>query len=94
MIISVTQEDIDQGKAYLCSECPIARAAKRALPDATGIRVYNHALFVEEGPIYDKYALPERASTFVYNFDMGGPHAVSPFEFICELEERIYPRES
>ena len=89
MIISVTQEDIDLGKAMLCNECPIALAAKRVFPEATGIRVYNHAIIVKQGTAYDKYLLPTRASTFIHNFDLGGRHAVGPFEFETDLEERI-----
>ena len=94
MIISVTQEDIDLGKAMLCNECPIALAAKRAFPDATGIRVYNHAMYVESGPVYSEYVLPERASNFIYNFDFGGRNAVEPFEFEPIMRERTIPREN
>jgi hypothetical protein len=79
--ITVTQEDINDGKAGNCTLCPIALAAKRAFPDIFPVvggyyLVLDSAPGTEDGELVD---LPYEARQFVQSFDFGRP--VEPFSF-------------
>lgn len=84
--ISVTQADIDAGKAGDCGLCPIALAAKRAFPDKfPAVSAYN--LYLDSEPGKDDgeaIPLPVRATEFVVDFDRG--HPVGPVEFTVRID--------
>lgn len=90
--ITVNQEDINSGVAGDCENCPIARAAIRAVaqqPDVLGtdtcaVEVLDDILFVRARSRRHEGRLPERAREFVEDFD--SKEEVRPFEFDVELE--------
>ena len=77
--VQVTQEDIDQGEADNCFDCPVALALKRV----TGavIEVNNSFAIVDGVAI----RLPPTVEIWIANFDYNGPDAVKPFSFSLEL---------
>jgi hypothetical protein len=84
MNVTVTAEDIQQGKPGSPCECPVALAIKRA----TGIaHVSVSPSTARVGDIGDTntkwYRLPQPVREFIHNVDYGeGPHA--PFTFSLE----------
>lgn len=90
MKITVTQEDINNGKRADYQFCPIALALNRAFhtksAEVNPSRAYvtRKKLWLFESPAL--YFLPPEASNFVTTFDQGKP--VAPFEF--ELGENVY----
>jgi hypothetical protein len=82
MKITVTQEDIDTGWHSDCSNCPIARAAKR-VPELGACAVSPTT--IRSHLTGQMYYLPEEAQRFVNRFDLG--LKVGPFEF--DLGESI-----
>jgi hypothetical protein len=79
--ITVTQEDINDGKGGNCTLCPIALAAKRTFPDICPVvgayfLVLDSAPGEEDGELIP---LPGDAQQFVEDFDFGRP--VEPFSF-------------
>jgi len=77
--ITVTQADIDGGRAKDCSECPIALAAKRAYPDSDVIVGIAAIIVTDHDRGSRVYDLPEAASLFICHFDDHLP--VEPFTF-------------
>lgn len=71
--IHVTQEDIDHGRKGSCVNCPIARAAYRALRGWVEVHQFelNHM-----GKLYE---LPPLAIEFILDFD--SDCRVEPFTF-------------
>lgn len=87
MIITVTQDDIDNGQIGECSRCPVARAMIRALnipedvenlEDVLLVGVLGYALY-QNGDYQQMIKLPESATRFINAFDEGC--FVEPFEF-------------
>src|ERR1700677_3744911 len=89
VLISVTQEDIDAGRASLrmntffrYQTCPVARAIIRRLPQ------YKPPIVVgpDDARLFlggDKLKLPLRAKKFIMDFD--GELDVKPFKFYGEI---------
>lgn len=73
MLITVTEEDIREGKAGTCQWCPIALAASKIMgactvsPDRISFSGGRHCY------------LPRKAKDFIHRFDNGG--VVKPFKF-------------
>jgi hypothetical protein len=89
--VQVTQQDINQGRPYSPSSCPIALALKRATkagyvsvgPARADITVYR--LFRKDASYLAP--LPTTAAKFIETFDNYHTHlTVKPFEFDLELE--------
>lgn len=80
MIISVTEEDIANGKRQTCDSCPIALAVKRAYPgcpvsvDQWGIKIAGCRM----------YRVNDQMYKFMTDFDLCGPKAVKPFLFVLK----------
>ncbi len=91
LTITVTQRDINVGKAFECHACPIALAARRELRRhgfvnnlvAVGgrIKVKTRRAGTEVG----RYNVPSEASQFMATFDHEGPTKVQPFAFTARL---------
>lgn len=80
--ISVTQDDIDEGKPGHCNHCPIAIAARRVFPGMT-VRVWD--LLTTFGIVkVGYYRMPPEACDFIRNFDRGPSWRVQPFTFEIE----------
>lgn len=84
MIISVTEDDIKNGRRNQCSDCPIALALFRALGWEIGI----NRNYIKISQWYAKigfvsYLLPKEASIFVCDFD--SKKEVLPFEFNLDI---------
>ena len=73
MLVTITQEDIDQGDKYNPRWCPVARALKRT----TGDRDVSVGYMVDIGGTI--YRLSNRMSDWIYRFDQGG--TVRPITF-------------
>lgn len=78
MKVSVTTEDIKQGKRVSCRECPVALAVKRIFQDEDNVSV---AIYIRVGGVMYEY--PEEVVDFICNFDKGS--LVEPIEF--EMKE-------
>jgi hypothetical protein len=79
LVVSVTQDDINNGQRGNPWSCPIALAAKRALHEPE-LSVDGCHLNIEEyGAMVGCFDLPDECSEFVRAFDDG--EAVQPFEF-------------
>ena len=79
--ITVTQADIDDGRANGCSDCPIALSTNRAYPDSyvlVGIRAIIVTDHDRGSRVYD---MPDEACEFVRLFDDGQRELVKPFTF-------------
>jgi hypothetical protein len=85
MKISVTQEDINQGKHQSCRECVVALAAKRAFPGRTPNVGYD-SMSLYGGRLVAIYKLPPEATRLIAAWE--NRRKVSPLEF--ELPEPIY----
>lgn len=89
-LITVTQEDIDEGCASDADNCPIAKAITRVygLPAKVGgslIELYANASEAKNGVAFGTAKTPKIASVFIAQFDNFGPKSVSPFSFELEL---------
>jgi hypothetical protein len=85
MKIQVTQQDIDEGVAESCHDCPVALAIERAtLGD---VRVWRREVSIYK---IGRKPLPLTATDFIDHFDAREP--VQPFEF--ELDITPNPRKS
>lgn len=74
-LITVTQEDIDDGCPCDSSLCPVALAMRRRLKDNY---IFVDKMVVEIGS-GNFYALPEKVKCFIRDFDQGLP--VEPISF-------------
>ena len=86
MRITVTEEDIKNGKARNCSECPVALALRRhGLPHAE----VDYDSIHYEGPdgFPRTIEIPDRVYNFVKSFDAGSWLHAHPFEFDLEVPE-------
>lgn len=83
VLIAVTQEHIDNGKAMSCGACPIALAAKEVFVEGLEIAVGIDCIGV------DTYFvdLPDVARRFVRAFDDG--KFVRPFTFEIDVPRRL-----
>ena len=69
--VSVTKEDIENGKAQKCSECPVALAIARAL-GIERVTVTGAVLYSTDPNKRDVYAcLPPEVRRFIDRFDDG-----------------------
>ena len=84
--IQVTQEHIEHGIPNNCSCCPIALAVQEVFPRQI-VEVGQFDLTVGGTKRHLEYELPEEASDFVEQFDMG--HYVRPFDFELEIYQCI-----
>lgn len=81
--VSVTAEDIANGKHGNCSLCPVALAVNRAIGQKfDAVRIgFRNAEFGYGDP--DERVLPWRAQEFVLDYESGRP--VEPFEFEMDV---------
>lgn len=88
--IDITQEDIDHGKQYNCSECPIARAAQRTLNQDKRLSVGLASFTIWDSPggveAVQFASLPLKAVRFIRKFDHDKT-SVLPISFEVELED-------
>lgn len=91
-IITVLQDDIDNGKVGISYSCALALAAKRELMDMEGIypsvsasTIYLYENEGRTGAASYVIRLPEEAREFVATFDARQP--VEPFKFEAEIKE-------
>ncbi len=97
--IDVTQADIDAGKRNDCGKCPVALAARRALPGHFVTVTYTDMQI--DGPISTCYRLPDSAERFVAHFDNDLPrdyenpfvNPVVPFSFEMDFLPRSIAHE-
>lgn len=85
MRVKVTQEDIEKGIPEHCGKCPIARAIRRAMPDAISVGVGSIGVEWFDKSGFRVAELPQQAQQFIYYFDFGEP--VQPFEFDLEIPQ-------
>lgn len=88
MLIEVTQQDIDTGRARDCLMCPIALAVMRASGKKyASVSPYNFGCSDTDPDStrgrWKRYRMPVAARIFVSNFDRGLP--VAPFSFEAEF---------
>lgn len=84
VLISVTEDDIKNGKRMDSKFCPIALACKRTeMFGEHGVRVDHFKLFKRGSCL--KYRLPFVAKAFIHRFDAG--RNVEPFEFEVDLNQ-------
>lgn len=82
MKISITAQDIKNGKACSRNSCPVALAIKKALP---GCPVWVDSWFIDiirtelEFPLITAYHTNDKIERFIKTFDEGG--RVKPFSF-------------
>ncbi len=89
LILEITQEDIDKGKAGNCSLCPIALALMRKFnldPSEDSLDYARVGLTMASiFPVMDRerkpqyFNMPDEASEFIKDFDSKLP--VKPFSF-------------
>jgi hypothetical protein len=80
MKVTVTQRDINRGReGSRSSNCPLARAIRRALGDHAPVGVGFVAWERGDGRFV---SLPKKARQFRSDFDNFGPQAVEPFSFV------------
>lgn len=81
-VVRVTQEDIECGRPWRASECPVALAVNRALDP----EVSSACVGVLGGVFYDNkklYAIPRtRVANFVRAYDTLHNETVKPFTFL------------
>lgn len=80
--VRVTAGDIAHGFRNSCSDCPIALALKRALPE------FDNKLSVDTDSFYgdwdgEMHPLPQKAQDFIFDLDAG--RHVKPFTFVVRL---------
>lgn len=95
--VDVTQEDIDHGESNNCYNCPVARAAVRALGQTAVIAVSANAInvFGEDGTRELVIALPIEATQFIDTVDrcvdevgsIAFRKVVKPFSFEVEVPD-------
>lgn len=90
LVVNVTAEDIASGVPNDCSDCPIARAIQRALPeyhvDVTRSKI-ELARPTGDGEVWSRgyYELPDVARKFVLAFDTDHQASYPPFSFTATL---------
>jgi len=85
--IYVTDDDIRDGDPANCSECPIALAISRAVPNVA-VHVFDDSIIImpfADGESNFTLTLPVNACNFIHYFDNGLP--VQPFSFQLDLDE-------
>lgn len=85
--IDVTQDDIDSGRRRGSRSCPIARAARRALPTGVIVKVGTFSVEIRSVSGIAEWENPKAVRGFIAAFDTFGPAAVEPFSFSVELGE-------
>lgn len=90
LVVSVTQEDIDNGKRCECNACPIALAVLRAIGNPVGIACQtfesDFELYVQVGSSFRRgvatYPNSKEVAEWINEFDLGKTAVtVKPFEF-------------
>lgn len=85
MEVWVTRDDIDRGVRASGNGCPIARAVRRALPEARAIWVATMITAVTDcGCLVDQHLTEEQLS-FIGSFDAG--NAVDPIMIDLQIRE-------
>jgi len=81
MKISVTQEDIDNGKRKECDSCPVALAIMRHFK-AKSVWVDVHGIYYYHNDVNDcgKEPMTKEILEFIIDFDAG--RNVKPFDII------------
>lgn len=78
--VRVTQDDIDRGVRGSTTDCPVARALCRAVPNAF-IRVWKDVAFVR----IHRVEIPPKVRRFIHDFD--DYRAVKPFSFEIDIPD-------
>lgn len=88
MIVDVTPADIAEGVAYDCSKCPIARSVRRH-PGFGNATVNDRVveLFDRNNVYVASIELPEIATRFVHEFDMGA--SPGPIQFELDVSDEL-----
>lgn len=79
MNITVTQEDIDDGRPGNAFLCPVALATKRDSGMDASVSSHDLCLYRNDGPTLWRALLPAEAATFIDGFDAS--RAGMPFSF-------------
>lgn len=83
--IQVTQDDIDRGRRCVASQCPIARAVRRAFDKPYSVSVGTRYIIVcqkRRGP-EQVFTMDANTCHWRHEFDMA--RSVQPFSFpLCE----------
>jgi hypothetical protein len=88
VVISVTADDIAAGVRADCYLCPIARAARRAIPSLPDLIVGHYELITSvSGTAFAE--LPDAAIAFIGRFDDG--QSVKLFDFTVDLPDTLFP---
>lgn len=78
--VTVTQDDIDNGKPRNAFSCPITIAVNRKLSvTSSSVSSSTFTYYDKENDRYIRYCMSKRASKFIRQFDSG--KAVKPFIF-------------
>lgn len=85
--IQMIQEDCDLGRKRSCSECPIARAIKRTLPQYPNVEVSGWEIILHRNDrkMIKIINLAENIDYFIWNFDMG--YCPEPIKFELEIPQ-------
>jgi hypothetical protein len=84
--VHVKDEDIRDGDQGSCSECPVALALSRAIPNAA-IHVFDDSVIIMPYDSDRRFSLnlPDNVCDFISSFDNDGD--VWPFSFQLELDD-------
>lgn len=87
--ITVTQKDIDEGKAVDCDKCPIALAISRAL--GYHVSVTRSLAFIRGNEKFNA-KIPDEVGQFIRYFDLFGKDngwstgTIKPFTFELDIQ--------
>lgn len=86
--INVTQQDIDNGKTCVSSDCPVAWALNRVLKTGHWSQIGNPSftIWTNNEVVHQAY-LPSPVGDFIRRFDSFLD--IDPFTFQLELPERM-----
>lgn len=77
MLITVTQDDIDDGLPESCSSCPVARALSRAFGEYVGCGLDCFSGIAPFSKVFGR--LPPEVESHIRRFDTEG--VMAPFQF-------------
>jgi hypothetical protein len=86
--VNVTEDDIRDGQAGVCRECPVALAIKRALP-GTDVHVSYERVSLGGPRRQEILGTPDAVQEFIGRFDSALP--VEPFEFDLDIPGHLIP---
>jgi hypothetical protein len=90
VIINVTAKNIKEGRISDPHHCPISEAVRRRFPNVDRVDTGSEEVSAVYETFEAKASLPERAQSFIIQFDNG--KKVKPFRFTTDFKYTIYPR--